>query len=295
MPTRLPAVALTAFAALLACVTTLSGCVPGMSATFRNTVSLTVPHQEPSGLRVLARNGRVTVTRDAGAGDVRISAEIRAVSEDRLKDVKVVAERDEQGALAIAAVWPGGQPKDNEGISFDIVVPSATGVAIESSNGALDVRGLTGPASLKTSNGAVSVAGHEGPVTVNTSNGRITISDVPGVIETRTSNGTIIVTNAGQAVTADTSNGKIEVRLLPTSAGPVNLDTSNGGVLLEVGPAFAGRLDVDTSNGAIRTGEGLNASLISQDRTNLSLQFGESSARSVIDTSNGSVTINPVR
>jgi hypothetical protein len=98
-------------------------------------------------------------------------------------------------------------------------------------------------------------------------------------------------------VKADTSNGSIAVVLAESNPGPVNLDTSNGSIRLEVGSAFVGSVHADTSLGRASVGDfpaGMNVEVAERGKTSLKAIFGGTSEpKSVLDTSLGSVTIQP--
>ena len=97
--------------------------------------------------------------------------------QERLAAAIILAERTEDGTLSIEVQWPDDRRKGREGCSFEVLIPSATGLDLQTSNGKLTAVGLSGRAELYTSNGTIEVSRHEGPVLAKTKNGRVTLSD----------------------------------------------------------------------------------------------------------------------
>jgi DUF4097 and DUF4098 domain-containing protein YvlB len=185
----------------------------------------------------------------------------------------VLTNRKDDGTLDVRVVWPENKRRGNEGASFEVEIPDANGVALDTSNGAITLAGMRGPAKLDTSNGAITVEGHDGSVVADSSNGKVVLNEVTG------------------KVNADTSNGAIEVRLADSNPGPVRLDTSNGRCTLGVGSAFGGTIEADTSNGRV-TVSGLDGLATAKTtKTSGKVTFSNPGEKSVIDTSNGSIEI----
>ena len=226
-----------------------------------------------SGVSVVATNGSITLA-EAARDDVLVRAVVKAVSQERAEAVEIVGTAN-AGWLEVKAVWPDVR-KSNEGVRFSLEAPGGRAVRADTSNGAITITGFAGGAWAETSNGAVRIEGHEGPIVAETSNGKIT------------------VLGATDRVDADTSNGTVRVELADEGSGPVLIDTSNGSVVLVVGPGFAGRIETGTSNGSIQVldeAAGERVRLVKDEKKSKVVQVGEGETKSVVDTSNGSVTI----
>lgn len=259
---------------MLGLVSLPAGCSWG-EAAFKQTTTVNAPHVGGSALSVEAHNGAIAVHRAAGS-DVSITATLRMRTEERLGQATLVANRNAEGVLEISARPPEGGWKGGEGCAFEIVVPDAEGIRARSSNGRIEIGGLSGLADLSTSNGRIIVNGHEGELRARTSNGRIVAEGVSGPVD------------------ADTSNGAVTVRLTHDAAGPVKIHTSNGAVVLALGRGFAGDLDIQTSNGSISVPDSDGAVRVSArklSRGSASLRVGDGGGESSIRTSNGSVTV----
>lgn len=249
----------------------LTGCVTG-GLTFDETRLLEADYHDPMGLDVQTRNGSVTIRK--GEGDlVRITAKLKARSQERLIATRISAEHDDAGSLVVRVAWPDGGRMNNEGCSFVIETPGADGARVDTGNGAISISGLAGEADLDTSNGAIEVVNHSGPIFAETSNGRVTMRNVDGPVE------------------ASTSNGSVSVELAESMAGAVHITTSNGAVRLVLSPVFTGELELETSNGGISYETLPSVTRVSARRNHAVLQFGEDGPSSHITTSNGSITL----
>lgn len=255
----------------LAGVGLIGGCVLNV-AVEEETRTSSIPHVSASPIVVDTANGAITVTADAGAKDVTIVAKLRAQTKERLAATKVLAERKDDKTLSVYVKWPDDKRLSNEGCAFEIVLPDASSATLTSSNGAVTAKGIGGVVYAESSNGAITVEHAGGEVTAKTSNGSVTVSDAPG------------------KVTADSSNGSIKVSLTKDAKGPVKLDTSNGSITLSFGPAFSGTIEADTSNGKV-TITGVEAAKVTQrKKSGATVKLGDGE-KSVLDTSNGSITI----
>lgn len=276
--------------------------VPGTSAEVGGLVSeraddrvsevrsLTVDHVAEKSLDVRGLNGSISV-QQGGTDKVEIRATLTAKTKERLPLVKVHANRTDDGDLRVYVEYPG-RPISGDGVSFEIKIPSARGVNLETSNGSIQLSGLAGVGRLESSNGAIRVENHDGSIDAETSNGSIELSGVSGKIDAESSNGQVVIRGGRSAVRAETSNAAIDVQLAKENPGPVRLDTSNGNVRLVVGPSFAGVLRAETSNASVnvRTTTG---KVVKAGKDSATIDFGPGE-KSSIESSNAAITLESV-
>lgn len=257
----------------------LVGCAVMDPPLVSATRSVTTPAEPPSALRVHARNGHVTLKVD-DVPQTLVTATIRATTPERLEAITVVAEFAPDGALEVRAVEPAGGWEPNDGVALDIRIPRPAPSAP-----------AAGLAELQTSNGAVEVTGYTGPVRARTSNGGIRVEDAADAHLT-TSNGAVDAAGVRGRAVVQTSNGSVTLRLAPSSAGPIDVRTDNGSVTIDVGAAFAGVLSAETSNGRVSFHDGRGrAQLIQSSGDAAEIRFAQEGGPSKVRTSNGSVTI----
>jgi hypothetical protein len=262
----------------------------GGPAAFRETRTITSEYRPGMPLRVDTRNGSIEVRR-ADVPEVRITARLRARTEDRLRGTRIVAGRETDGTLYVGVRWAYERRYGNEGCSFEILVPEASGLRLETSNAPIRVAGTSGTADLDTSNGEIVAEDHAGELQARTSNGPIRLRRVGGDVVARTSNGPIEVVEASGPVEADTSNARVVIRLDDAATGPIRAATSNGRIDLDVGAGFRGDLRIETSNGRIRVDPDRGVRLLSMSRDAARIRIGEPGPLSTAVTSNGSVSI----
>lgn len=264
----------------------------GSSRVVKETRRFEIAHQPATPMYVRTENGSIEVDAAPQSASVVVTAIVRAKTEERLANTKVIAERDAEGAVRVSVAWPDDKRLSNEGCSFEIVTPDARGVDLDTSNGSVRIAGLSGGANLVSSNGKITIASHQGDVTARTSNGNIDAERISGSLNGRTSNGGIGARDIGGAVDLDTSNGSVDVRLADSSSGPVRVDSSNGGVDVECGKGFSGSVVMSTSNASTRFRDGSGRVIRGKDR--LEASVGAGGPRSTISTSNGSIEVRVV-
>jgi len=268
----------------------LFGCGWDEPARFTRADTLSLPHVAASPVQIEVANGSIEVMKGTAA-EVLISAEVKATTQERLDQTRVVVSRSADQTLEIHVDWPEGKRLNNEGCSLVLTLPDAGAVSLKSSNGRLTVGGVGTDLILRTHNGRITAEHIPGGVDANSSNGRIVLTNIGGKIEAHTSNGAIELTDIMGPVHADTSNGAVTLRLLPNATGPVLVDSSNGSVKLAVGGAFAGELTLKTSNGSVKVDGPVSAQSVSLRKTSGTLTFAGSGTSSV-STSNGSITVS---
>lgn len=275
--------------AMFVSASALGGCVVSLdSSVERKTVSLDIEHVAGSAVDVESQNGSVTVRADDDAESVSVNAEIRAKTVERLEATKIVASRNGEGALVLRVEWPDNKREGNEGVSFDITLPDAHGVTINTGNGAIELENLAGEARLETSNGRIMVGDHDGEVFANTSNGRIEAREVDGPVRLRTSNGRVIAEDINGPVDIVTSNGAIEVDLEDGVQGACSAKSSNGSITFSAGRAMKASLDLSTGNGKIIVNRG-GETMSFKNSARVELNGGGPTC--TLSTSNGKITV----
>ncbi len=262
----------------------------GEAAKFSAVRESTAEHIAEKPLEVKTENGVIKISKTTG-DTVRITARVRATTQERLDAAKVTATRGADGTLQISVQWPGNTKKPSEGCDLDVQVPNISKLKAETSNGAIEAKNLSGPAVLGSSNGAITAETWEGDVKANTSNGMIIVKDTTGSVDVETSNGRIEAVDVAGPVKAKSSNASVAITLKKASKGPVHVETGNGAVELKVGPAFVGSLHAKTSNGRLTVTAPKAKPVGKPERAEGTWKFGEGGEASEIETDNGAVTV----
>jgi len=220
--------------AALLCVPWLSGCVVDDHAFSVSEVQeATRPLQADGRFSLENVNGRIHVdTWDQPR--VRIEATKRAPDRAALERVRV-----EISGQADCVDVRTRQPKTGwtlfgsaAAVEYHVTVPRAAQVRVVSTNGRIEVDGVTGTLEARTVNGAVTITGAAARVAASTVNGRIRASyaraDADALHRFSTTNGRIEVTltaGAGGSLEASTVNGSIrsDLQLAHEHARPHSL------------------------------------------------------------------------
>ena len=252
-PSLVPLLAL-----LLAAAVPASGAEP-VSEKFEKSYELKGIHR----VRLQNVNGPVRVSSAEGE-TFRLEAVKKARgsrAEQNLKDTEIRVVRrgdtiDVETVLPKRGRWFGffefGDPRRAE-VSYDLRLPAAIVVEVETVNGKIVAEKRTGSLSLNTVNGSVRVETHDAPLRVNTVNGSVDVSFVDGLrqADLETVNGSVAVACSRQSsirYQLQTVNGRIksdfEGLTVEGKWGPKEArGTLNGG---------KERLSVETVNGEIR-------------------------------------------
>ncbi len=175
------------------------------------------------------------------------------------------------------------------GADITVTAPAATNLELNTSNGLIEVHGISGSGSLETSNGRLVLDDVKGDFEGRTSNGRIEVEAMEGSVFLRTSNGPVKINAASGEFDVQTSNGSISFSGNMTAGGSNRLVTSNGNVDVELLGIPSVVLDAETSNGDVSSELPILATVTKKDR--LVGEIGEGEADLYIRTSNGSVNI----
>ncbi len=235
-----------------------SGAEP-VSERFEKTYELTGVHR----VRLQNVNGPVRVsTWDKEVFRLEAVKKARGSrTEQNLRDTEIrVLKRgdsiDVETILPKRGRWFGlflfGDPRGAE-VSYELRLPAAVVVEIETVNGKIVAEKRTGTLSLNTVNGSVRVESHDAPLGVNTVNGSIDVAFVGSLkaADLKTVNGSVVVAcsrNSSIRYQLQTVNGRIrsdfEGLTIEGKWGPREArGTLNGG---------KDSLSVETVNGEIR-------------------------------------------
>jgi hypothetical protein len=175
-------------------------------------------------------NGGVDVLAwDRDSIDVQANIAVNARSEE---DARAIAReiRIEVKDGAVTADGPANRRGASWWVNFEVRVPRATDLDVESSNGPLSVEGVRGKMELRTSNGP------------------LTLTDLAGDVRGRTSNGPVSVRLSGPRWEGDgldvsTSNGPVDLILPNEYAAHLVTGTVNGPIRVDFPVTVQGRID----------------------------------------------------
>lgn len=194
---------------------------------------------------------------------VRVKAGSRNIAEDALKDFRIVSSRDGD-TIRITTKKPPG----NDGlfswlagrnveldVHYEVRVPSRFDLNVETVNGSIDAKSISGISKFETVNGR------------------------------------IVIRNAAGSVSAGTVNGSIDVELSTTARGDrMAFSTTNGGISLALPQSIAADLDAATTNGKITSDIPVTSHSFTRSRVRGTLNGGGVPIK--VRTVNGSIRIS---
>lgn len=166
-------------------------------------------------------------------------------------------------------------------------------VAVDTSGGSIQVEKVRGNAKLDTAGGSIRVDGLEGALLAETSGGSIRVANVSGDIQVDTSGGSISLDSVAGLVDAETSGGSISATFTKGNNRGGRLETSGGSIRVALDPSIDLRIDAEASGGGVASDVPL-ATTVSKSRSHLSGAMGKGGATLRVETSGGSVRIEPL-
>ncbi|MFF2806070.1 DUF4097 domain-containing protein [Streptomyces sp. NPDC058000] len=222
----------------------LGACSLRVGETFSDDATVA---QQITAVRVDTSDGGVTVRGGKGGSTVSVHRKV-TYRGDRPQGP---THRVEGGILVL-----GGCGNDHCSVTYTVDLPGTVPVTGGTSNGAINLSKVAA-VRVTTSNGEIDLDGVSGAVDVRSEDGAITGKGLAGTgIKAETSDGEITLTAAKpQNIRAKTSNGAVSVTV-PDDRYQVSAETSNGAKRIEVrnDPSGRYRLDLTTSNGEIHAG-----------------------------------------
>ena len=174
-------------------------------------------------------NGGIKVT-GANRGDVEVraivttQADTQEAADALARQVQVRAE----GGL-VRSEGPRRSHDENWSVSFEIAVPNALNLKLETQNGGLSVREVHGRLQLETTNGGITVAGVAGEVRGHTTNGGIDVTLDGGGWK-------------GEGLDLETTNGGVQLRVPENFSAHLEAGTTNGGISVDFPITVQGRI-----------------------------------------------------
>ena len=206
-------------------------------------------------IRVENTNGDVDVTgRDRPDGSV--DATVTVPGESRLDDVTVAV--DEGGDEVTVAVDIGGDTS-RVSVDLDLLVPEDAAMAA-----------------------------------VETENGHVEVRDVSGVGTARSANGNVTVRNAGPVSTVSSANGDIAADVPAPLPGDVLVRTENGNVEAALSPDVDATLDARTETKYVEI-EDVEVQNRSGDNAHVTGTLGDGTHDVTMRTTNGRIEIRALQ
>ncbi len=217
--------------------------------------SITVPSPPGRAVSLYNANGKTRVIgEDRKDIEIRIHKSVRADCPDmaqKLIDSIGVQHSVSADVLEIEVQIPRKSAR-HAVVHVELLVPRATTVTLNSTNGKICLEGLERSVNARSSNGSIAITDVNGDIDVTTANAKVSCHCTHGHLKARSSNGKIEVDRHQGSIDAATSNGVIRASLESLNAGGISLTTSNGRIVLDLPEAADADVDIRVENGHIR-------------------------------------------
>jgi hypothetical protein len=200
-------------------------------------------------------NGGVGVT-GADRGDVLVRATVRAWAADEAAARALLGEIVVDTGSVIRAAGPTQRGRTGWSVSYEIAVPRATDLSLETLNGGISIANVRGNLDFDATNGGVRLEGLAGRVRGSTTNGGVEVT-----------------------LTGDRWEGDM-----------LDVQTTNGGVRLRIPESYSARLETRTVNGV--TNVDFPVTVQGRLGRELATTLGSGGALVRAETTNGGVRVS---
>jgi hypothetical protein len=200
-------------------------------------------------------NGGVSV-KGSNRSDILVRSKVQAYDDDQTESRRVAGEiRVETSGGHIRAVGPSVEGRHGWGVSFEILVPQRTDLALRTHNGGISIYGVQGHISFEAVNGGVQLQGLAGSVEGHTTNGGV----------------------------------HLELAQDHWDGDKCDVSTTNGGVTILVPANYSAHLETGTVNGGVRVG--FPVTMQGEINRQIAVDLGSGGNLVRATTTNGGVTV----
>jgi len=141
-------------------------------------------------------------------------------------------------------------PRVGMRLSIEVRMPKAGDLAVETSNGGVDVSSVNGTVVIHTSNGGIRAEQITGKIDVGSTNGGITLNELKGAVTAGTNNGAIRAGGIDGQCELSTTNGSVHVS---GRLDTLKVSSGNGSVVAEAeaGSTVASAWSIRTTNSSV--------------------------------------------
>lgn len=229
---------------------------PGLAfaADYQGQFERTLKVSGPVDLNVSSGSGSITV-QPSSDGSVRVVGRIyanmwrRASGDvmDRVRKIEAQPPIVQEGSRITIGKQDDNSLYENISISYDLQVPVATALNVNTGSGSVRVGALRGPVDAHSGSGSIQIGATGGSVKSSTGSGQITVDGAKGTLDASSGSGSIHLRGIAGDATVNTGSGSIEIE--QTAAGTVRATNSSGSIKAW---GVRGGLFAHTSSGSIR-------------------------------------------
>jgi DUF4097 and DUF4098 domain-containing protein YvlB len=236
-----------------------------LAAKYEKTVQLSALLSPCSVFAAQTHNGSITI-RGGETTDCNVTAKITAyaiseASAKKLAEETKITLEPFGNKLTAKIQQPCCTMNQSVCVSFDVTLPSRTGLELTTHNGAVSITNITGRVDAATHNGRVTAESVSGTMKLRTNNGGITCKEISGDMELQTHNGGIEAVYSKSAspvcnISVVTHNGEIDFTAPPNLSAAVEVSTHNGSIDSGLSITAVGEVSKKQLRGTVGGGQG---------------------------------------
>lgn len=226
--------------------------MPSHTFTVTTRPSLTIHNDSGSITLRTGKDGAVVVTATQHVSNLSTLNTPDAQYTPDAKDMQV--NYDQQGnTISVEALNISNAALRAISVDFDVIVPPSSDVQIYAGYGPIDADGLHGRTTLESRDGDIAVRNISGPIAINGANGSVSADNVKGTLSLTLSNGDVALrhvslTGSSQITTA---HGSIDFEGSIDSHGSYRFHTAIGTIDLTLPTNSSFDLNAVTAHGSI--------------------------------------------
>ena len=228
--------------------------------------------------------------------EVLVVIEKRALDKDAVDTISVDARQD-GNRIVIDVKAPkheGFLHSHHRSAKLIVSMPATADVHAKSSDGSIDVEGITGQLELRSGDGAIRGRRLDGDMQVHTGDGSIRLEEVRGALRANTGDGNIAATGTFSSLSARSGDGRVRITAESgsESRGDWDITTGDGSVTLVLPDGFNAEIDAHTGDGRVHLRD-LSLSNVAGPlgRHSVRGQLGTGGSMVRVRTGDGSITL----
>ncbi len=269
-----------------------TGIAPGFgTAPFADTIERNEPIAAGQTLTITNTNGP-TIVHGGDSDTVHVVASRHFAIGGQGPDVQLSPTASGWSLSSTTSGRGGSLFGDASWVEYQVEVPAGVAVTTQSTNGQVQIDGVTGPVDATTTSGSLNLSNLSGPVHAQASSGSMTLDNLVGGVRASASSGSIKGTQLRHVQQVQTNSGSVSLEAVFSDA--TQITSSSGSVHLKLLPGSSVALDVHSDKGSVEPRGGLQLANGATSETGLTGVIGMPAPGATLDvhTQSGSIEVS---
>jgi Putative adhesin len=229
--------------------------------------------------------------------EVLVVVEKYAITRSMTDDIEI---RTDQNGDRVTVEARIKQPDPSQGLwtsgrsaRLVVSVPASSDVQARSGDGSIAVEHISGQFDLESGDGSIRGRDLTGNIRAHTGDGSIRLEGVNGAVDIDTRDGSIVANGTLTALRARSGDGSVRVHADRGSAAKDDWDisTGDGSVIVELPDAFDAELDANTGDGRVSVHRSIMSDQQDQSRRKVRGRLGAGGNALRVRSGDGSITL----